>query len=88
VKTRYPFAATRRYPDGSWICGVSEDSHASPDGGTIILKDSSGAIKVFFGHVCGPDMLQELATRSSSLTEFYYTLSQSSFKFTEQAVSR
>jgi hypothetical protein len=83
VKTRYPFAATKRYADGSWICGLSEDSHAGRDGGTIVVKDSTGNVRAFFGHVCGPDMLQEVISRSNSLAEFYYTVSTSQFKFAE-----
>jgi hypothetical protein len=83
VKSRYPFAATKRYADGSWIFGVSEDSHAGRDGGTIIVKDSNGKVRAFFGHVCGPDMLQEVISRSNSLAEFYYTVSISQFKFAE-----
>ncbi len=85
VKTRYPFAATKRYADGSWIFGLSEDSHAGRDGGTIVVKDSSGKVRAFFGHVCGPDMLQDVITHSGSLVEFYYNLSQSQFKFVEYA---
>jgi hypothetical protein len=83
VKTRYPFAATKRYADGIWIFGVSEDSHAGRDGGTIIVKDSSGKVRAFFGHVCGPDMLQAMMSQSGSLAEFFYILSQSQFKFVE-----
>jgi hypothetical protein len=85
VKTRYPFAATKRFADGTWIFGVSEDSHASRDGGTIVVKDSNGKVRAFFGHVCGPDMLQEVVSRSNSLAEFYYTVSTSTFKFAEFA---
>jgi hypothetical protein len=83
VKMRYPFAATKRYADGSWIFGVSEDSHAGRDGGTIVVKDSSGKVRAFFGHVCGPDMLQDMVTQSGSLVEFYYSLSQSQLKLVE-----
>jgi hypothetical protein len=83
VKTRYPFAATKRYADGSWIFGVSYDSHAGLDGGTVILKESGGKVRAFFGHVCGPDMLADVVSRSSSLAEFHYILSQSQLKFVE-----
>ncbi len=83
VKTRYPFAATRHYADGSWVFGVSYDSHAGRDGGTIILKESSGKVRAFFGHVCGPDMLQDTISRTGSLAEFYYVLSQGQSKFGE-----
>jgi hypothetical protein len=83
VKTRCPFAATRHYADGSWVFGVSYDSHAGRDGGTIILKESSGKVRAFFGHVCGPDMLQDTISRTGSLAEFYYVLSQGQSKFGE-----
>jgi hypothetical protein len=85
VKTRYPFAATKQYAEGIWIFGVSEDSHAGRDGGTIIVKDSSGQVRAFFGHVCGPDMLQDVVSRSSSPAEFYSILSRSTLKFAEYA---
>jgi hypothetical protein len=83
VKTKYPFAAIKRFDDGSWIFGVGEDSHRDPDGGTIVVKDSGGAVRAFFGHVCGPDMLQDEFSHSSSLAEFYSLLSQTQFKFKE-----
>jgi hypothetical protein len=83
VKTRYPYAATKRYADRSWIFGVGEDSHARRDGGTIIVKDNSGKVRAFFGHVCGPDMLQDVVSRSGTPAEFYSILSQSQFKFAE-----
>lgn len=83
VKTRYPFAATKRFDDGSWIFGVGEDSHGDRDGGTIVVKDSDGRVRVFFGHVCGPEMIKDALTRSASRAEFYGILSRSSFKFTE-----
>jgi hypothetical protein len=86
IKTKYPFAATKRYDDGSWIFGVGEDSHGDRDGGTIIVRDSDGKTKVFFGHVCGPDFLQDGFSRSSSAADLYRLLSESQFKFSEKTV--
>jgi hypothetical protein len=82
VKTRYPFAATKRFDDGSWIFGAGEDSHGDREGGTIVVKDSDGRIRAFFGHVCGPGLLESALTQSASRAEFYGLLSRSTFKFT------
>jgi hypothetical protein len=83
VKTRYPFAAVKRFDDGSWIVGVGEDSHASSDGGTIVVKESDGSVRAFFGHVCGPDLLADAFSRCRSSAEFYPLLFQSRFGFKE-----
>ena len=40
-----------------------------PGGGTIVTRDSSGVIHVFFGHVCG-----NLFARGNTLDEFYTDL--------------
>lgn len=45
------------YPNGEWVTGVAKDSHALysrlTGGGTVVLKDSRGRVRCFFGHVCG-----------------------------------
>ena len=86
IKTKYPFAAIRKYDDGKWIVGVGEDSHGDRNGGTIVVQGSDGKTRVFFGHVCGPDFLQDGLSRSTSAAEFYDLLSKSQFKFTEKNV--
>jgi hypothetical protein len=57
-----PDTALARNPDwfavrclnGEWLFGHGINSHGfAPGGGTLVLKDSRGRIRVFFGHVCG-----------------------------------
>ena len=43
-----------RFPNGEWIFGYGHDSHGlTAAGGTLVIKDSRGRTRVFFGHVCG-----------------------------------
>ena len=43
-----------RFPNGEWIFGYGIDSHGFKVGhGTLVIKDSRGRTRVFFGHVCG-----------------------------------
>ena len=43
-----------RFPNGEWVFGYGIDSHGyRVGGGTLVIKDSRGRIRVFFGHVCG-----------------------------------
>jgi hypothetical protein len=57
-----PEAAIQQYPDwravrfssGEWIFGYGIDSHGFSVGrGTLVVKDSRGKVRIFFGHVCG-----------------------------------
>ena len=45
------------FPNGEWVVGITKDSHAWFSayfgGGTVVLKDSRGRVRCFFGHVCG-----------------------------------
>lgn len=45
------------FPNGEWAAGVAKNSHGmfsrSNGGGTVVLKDSRGRVRCFFGHVCG-----------------------------------
>jgi hypothetical protein len=45
------------FPSGEWVVGVVKDSHGMysrlKGGGTVVLKDSRGRVRCFFGHVCG-----------------------------------
>lgn len=45
------------------------DSHGEPGGGTIVSRDSSGEIHIFFGHVCG-----RLYAKGETLEGFYASL--------------
>ncbi len=43
-----------RFENGEWIFGYGIDSHGFHVGhGTLVIKDSRGRTRVFFGHVCG-----------------------------------
>jgi hypothetical protein len=70
----FPEIVSKRFPDDSWIFGICTDSHASPEGGTIVLKDSTGKIRVFFGHVCGAQYLKCVLLTAASLDEVYQEL--------------
>lgn len=62
-----------RFPNSEWVVGVTKDSHALyseyTGGGTIVLKDSRGRVRCFFGHVCGSGNFM-LANKAKSLDEF------------------
>ena len=68
VKGR-PSALLKSFPDGQWIACAHADSHSEPGGGTIVSRDSSGEVHVFFGHVCG-----HVFARGETLEEFYASL--------------
>src|SRR5689334_5621079 len=81
-----PGVVSKRFADGEWVFGVCDDSHMNPDGGTIVLKDSRGRLRVFFGHVCGPDFLEGLLRHVDSLNGLYEELQtgkRSNFRFGE-----
>jgi hypothetical protein len=67
VKGR-PWALLKSFPDGRWIACAHADSHGGPrlGGGTVVSRDSSGEIHIFFGHVCGT-----LPVRGETPEEFY-----------------
>src|SRR4051812_41812277 len=67
---RYPEVQARTFPTGEWIFGVGDDSHASMFGGTVVIKDSRGAIHTYFGHVCGPGYLRLIGHSAATLDEF------------------
>ncbi len=72
------------YPNGEWVVGVAKDSHALysrlTGGGTVVLKDSRGRVRCFFGHVCGSGNIG-YASNVDSLDAFDAHLAQ---QFTEQ----
>ncbi|MHC4706388.1 MAG: hypothetical protein ACYS8I_04785 [Planctomycetota bacterium] len=40
-------------PNGDWLALAYASSHGARGGGTVVTRDNSGRIRVFFGHVCG-----------------------------------
>jgi hypothetical protein len=71
AKAAYSSIQSKRFANGEWIFGVSSDSHDSHWGGTIVVKDSTGQIHAYFGHVCGPNRLEYMFYKTQSLREFY-----------------
>jgi hypothetical protein len=50
----HPDWAAIRFPNGEWVFGRGIDSHWFSVGrGTLVVKDSRGRVRIFFGHVCG-----------------------------------
>lgn len=78
-----PEVMGKRFPNGEWVFGVDRDSHKYRDGGTVVVKDSRGRIRVFFGHVCGGGMVNACAREAKTLDEFYHSAVWSQFQFTE-----
>ena len=64
-----------RFENGEWVLGIGRDSHALLSkyrgGGTVVVKDSRGQIRGFFGHICGSGGLKTYMYRVRSLDEFY-----------------
>jgi hypothetical protein len=80
LSTQWGFAL-KRFENGEWIFGISTDSHQLISrGGTVVLKDSSGKTRVFYGHVCTREGLQYLIDNHESVGEFYTSLSQSGYQ--------
>jgi hypothetical protein len=89
AQTAYPEVQFKRFENGEWVMGVSDDSHRSRWGGTIVVKDSTGAKHVWFGHVCGPRRLEIRTLRESkSLKSFYAHDEWKQFEFREVELSR
>ncbi len=70
-----PPALIKSFPDGRWIACVHADSHGAWGGGTIVTRDSSGEIHVFFCHVCG-----HVYAKGETLEEFYTSLRNYEFR--------
>lgn len=46
-----------RFPKGEWVFGHGVNSHGlSPGRNTLVMKDNTGRVRIFFGHVCGPNL--------------------------------
>lgn len=80
--------ASKRFKNGEWVLGIARDSHgimsAFNGGGTMVVKDSRGQVRCFFGHVCGSGAQSEFwcTDNSQSLDQFYARLIES-FPFVE-----
>lgn len=68
-------AMSKRWPNGEWVAWLSAESHGIwvRGGGTVVIKDSRGQVRAFFGHVCGGFFLP---CDCKSLDEFYARVAQ------------
>ena len=79
LETAKARALTEQFPNGEWVAWLSADSHGIwiRGGGTVVIKDSRGQIRAFFGHVCGSfsppfgsNSLDDFYTRMASQTRY------------------
>ena len=63
------------FPNGDWIAMAYASSHGAWGGGTVVTRDNTGSIRVFFGHVCGRPV-----SRGESLEEVYASFDGSDWK--------
>src|SRR5262245_2482643 len=49
-----PDVVVLRFPNGEWVFGKSRNSHGiwRRGGGTLVVRDSRGRVRAFFGHMC------------------------------------
>ena len=63
-----------RFPDGEWIIGITRDSHGFfskyRGGGTVVMKDSRGAIHCYLGHTCGSMFPKDFAQSAKGFDHF------------------
>jgi hypothetical protein len=80
-----PDYVAQRLPSGEWVLGIGRNSHAFPArfvDGTIVIKDSRGQVRCFFGYVCGPASLRLTFSDTESLDDLYKRLTND-YKYTE-----
>jgi len=83
----HPDWEAHRFPNREWVFGYGIDSHALTrvGGGTLVVKDSHGRVRCFFGHVCGNRgtcFVFDGARQAKSVDDFYKYL-QSELGFRE-----
>jgi hypothetical protein len=81
AKAKYPQTDSARFENGEWVFGLSQDSHGlfHRGGGTVVVKDSCGSVRAFFGHVCGAHWVRSFDLEHKSLNEFYAYLRDCGF---------
>jgi hypothetical protein len=82
AKQKDPEIQGQLFRNGEWVFGYARDSHNRwhRGGGTLVLKDSRGNVRVYFGHVCGPHPYVLNNPYVNSLDAFYKDLPQWEFK--------
>ena len=70
-----------RCQNGEWAFGRSSNSHGMwiRGGGTIVVRDSVGRTRVFFGQVCGRYDLGARGSEPISLDAYYEGMAESRF---------
>jgi hypothetical protein len=78
-----PWALLYEFGNGNWMAVAFANSHSNdPARGTVVARDSNGAVRVYFGHVCGqPD------TFGDSIAEIYSEFSLRSRTWKEIPIS-
>ena len=79
-----PDVVVLRFANGEWVFGKSQDSHAwwRHGGGTLVIRDSRGRVRAFFGHMCGARYMEDAFGRKHpSLDAFYDKVLQ--YKYVE-----
>src|SRR5262245_52108453 len=73
-----------KFDSGEWAFGLCQSSHGmwKRGGGAVVVKDSKGQVRAFFGHVCGEGMLGATWAKAS-LTAYYHETLTCEFGFTE-----
>ena len=70
---RHPDWAVIRFKSGEWAFGHGINSHGfNPGHGTLVVKDSLGRVRIFFGHVCGENQQFDHPGRSVQTLEAFY----------------
>lgn len=87
AKQHDPEIQGRQFRNGEWVFGYARDSHDlwHRGGGTLVVRDSRGNMRVFFGHVCGPEPYFFSNPQTRNLDEFYGDLRM--WGFIEQQIS-
>ena len=81
IQDKYPFLLLHKFPENDqWIIGICDDSHSSPWGGTIVIHDSEGKTRCFFGHVCGNNFLHIVLLNVKNIKELYIFFIKNDFK--------
>ena len=69
------------FSNGDWLIGRAQNSHGMwrRGGGTVVIKDSNGGSRVYFGHVCGGGFLSWGFGEHGDLDSFYARVTENGF---------
>lgn len=57
ARSRHPDWFAVRFPNGEWVFGHGVSSHGfTPGHGTLVMKDNTGRVRIFFGHICAGNL--------------------------------